>query len=185
MPLSEDLKDKARKLVDRARHGDQNAMAMIDQISANARGGLAVAQESNQVILDYIASKNPTQQASLGADATAALNALKNPSIDTSTLIKILCFIPNVGEGLALHAACVILSKGPLWPTNRVATVQTVVPPPAIPAFQTGLATAAPQVHGEPYETAGAIIGAARRIQAVRGGSPVSFLSPNVGWEIG
>jgi hypothetical protein len=184
MPLSQDLKDQACKLVDRARHGDQNAMAMIDQIADNARGGLGLAQESHQVILDYIASKNP-KQATMSADAVSALQQLKNPNISPDTLLKILCFVPNLGEGLALHAACVILSKGPLWPTNRVGAVQAVTPPPSVPALQAGLASATPQVNGDPYECAGAIIGSARRIQAVRGGSPVSFLSPHVGWEIG
>lgn len=184
MALSRELQDAARKLVDRSRHGDQNAMAMIAQIEENSRGGLALAQESHQVILDYIQSSG-SKQPSMGAEATGALNQLKDPNISADTLLKILCFIPNLGEGLALHAACVILSKGPLWPTNRIAAVQTAVPPPAVPNFQTGLATAAPEVHGDPYESAGAIIGRARRIQAVRNGSPVSFLSPNIAWEIG
>jgi hypothetical protein len=184
MTLSKDLQDAARKLVDRSRHGDQNAMAMIAQIEENSRGGLALAQESHQVILDYIKSSGPGK-ATMSADAAAALSQLKNPGISADTLLKILCFIPNLGEGMALHAACVILSKGPLWPTHKVAAVQLAVPPPAVPNFQTGLATATPVVNGEPYECAGAIIGQARRIQAIRGGSPVGFFSPNVGWEIG
>lgn len=185
--LTPELKAECKKLVDRARHGDQNAMGMIERITLNAKGGIPLAQASHQEILSY--TQGTTAQ--INGEVSSALSALKNPNISPDTLIKILCLIPNLGEGLALHAACVILSKGPLWPAPRVAQIQSIIPPPAIQTFQQGLAAPSPSVHGEydmgpynPYYGAGSIIGCARRIQGIVGGSPLCFYNPNMGWEL-
>jgi hypothetical protein len=168
MPLSQELRKEIEKLVQRANHGDQNAMAMIEQVRKNAQGGVALAQESHQAIMQCVMGADGPA-AAIPADAKQALVALKNPAMSPDMLLKILCFMPHVADGALLHVACIVLSK---LPEPKVAAVQSMIPPTPM------------QVSGE-FGYARHALDHARRIQAVRNsGLPPSQLNADMGWEL-
>jgi hypothetical protein len=185
MPLSPELLKEIEKLVKRANHGDQNAMAMIEQVRKNAQGGVALAQQSHAAIMQCVMGADAPAQV-ISADAKQTLQALKNPAISPDRLLQILCFVPHVADGALLHVACVILSKGPMWPSEKVAAVQSMVPVQAQGEFMAsmhgaGLASGAEVSFGY----AGHAIGHARLIQAVRNaGLPPSQMNADMGWEL-
>lgn len=184
------LRQELVNLVERARHCDQNAMAMIDETRKNAEGGIQRAQESMKVILEII--HNSPVKSPMGAETRTALSFLQNPSLDPQSILHILCFIPHSGDLRALEAACVILSSGPPMSANRVTELDKQVVDPYKPAFHFGLEAAGDsdlfaQV-SDPvnlgYVCAGHCIGMSRRIQQIRGGAPFSMLSADIGWEL-
>jgi hypothetical protein len=191
--LSPDLIEEIKKLVKRANHGDQNAMAMIEQVRKNAQGGVALAQESHAAIMQCVMGADAATPV-IPPDAKQALTELKNPGITPDRLLQVLCFVPHVADGMLLHAACVILSKGPIWPAAKVAAVQSMVPPTVQGEFNTGLISCINPMFGGAGKASGAevafgyaghAIGHARRIQAVRNsGLPPSQMSAEMGWEL-
>jgi hypothetical protein len=181
--LTPELKKEIKKLVERANHGDQNAMAMIEQVRKNASGGVALAQESHQAIMQCVMGEE-SSKVQVSPPAKQALKELRNPALPPERVLQILCFLPRIADGAVLHAACVILSKGPFWPTEKTLAVQSMVPPPAQGAFVQGTSSDIAQVHGE-FGFAGHCIGHACRIQAVRNaGLPASKLNASMGWEL-
>ena len=197
MPLTPELKQEISKLVKRANHGDQNAMAMIEQVRKNAEGGVALAQESHQAIMQCVMGYEKKTSLDIGDDVTQALTALRNPLIPPDELLTILCFLPHALDGILLHAACVILSKGPMWPDDKVAAVQSAVPVQAQGEFGAGLISCIVPPQGVfggaglasgaevSFGYAGHAIGHARRIKAVReSGLPPSQINANMGWEL-
>jgi hypothetical protein len=194
MPLSPELLKEIEKLVKRANHGDQNAMAMIEQVRKNAEGGVALAQESHQAIMQCVMGYEKKTSLDIGDDAAQALTALRNPLIPPDELLTILCFLPHALDGILLHAACVILSKGPMWPDDKVAAVQSAVPVQAQGEFSSGLMMIVNPMFGGAglasgaevsFGYAGHAIGHARRIKAVRdSGFPPSQINANMGWEL-
>jgi hypothetical protein len=189
------LRRQAEKLVDRARAGDQNAMGMIQEIGRNARAGFGAAAEPYRVIMGYIRA-NPAgpapgaARAVMGAETAQSLSLLAQP-VDPDTLLRVLCFIPRSGDEGVLEAACVLLAGGPDVDPPRVSAVQSRLPAPLHPAFQFGLGADAMKAGDLDAATVGAVcaghcLGFARRVQGVvRRGMPLSFLHPDVGWEVG
>jgi hypothetical protein len=127
----------------------------------------------------------------MGSETASALSALKNPHLDPDNLLRILCILPQTGDG-AIEGACVILSLCAPWTPDKIGVVQSRIAPPSHPAFQFGLSgqardpkliscIAPPDVG---IVTAGHCLGTARRIQAVKNGAPLSFLCPDMGWEL-
>jgi hypothetical protein len=179
MPLSAELQEEIAKLVQRANHGDQNAMAMIEQVRKNAQGGVALAQESHKAIMQCVMGADaPT---GLTEEAKQVLGSLKNPAISPDRLLQILCFVPHVADGILVHAACVILSK---LPESKVAVVQSMVPPVNASGefgMGAGLASGAEVSFGY----AAHALDHARRIQAIRNHRlPPSQMSAGMGWEL-
>ena len=190
--------EKLHGLVDRGRCGDQNALALIEEVRKNAHGGIRKAQESLRVILAYM-SENPVKPTTLGTETSMALGALRDPGLDPQNILRILCFLPHSGDTGALEAACVILAGGPPMSVDRVKALDEQVIPPLKPPFHFGLEAAGDDnlfggdgSHGAPppdpvqvgYISAGHCIGLARRIQQVRGGAPFEMISPELGWEL-
>lgn len=177
MSLSPELLKEIEKLVKRANHGDQNAMAMIEQVRKNAQGGVALAQQSHAAIMQCVmGADGPAGQPNISPDAKQALTSLKNPAVSPDQLLKILCFMPHVADGALLHVACIVLSK---LPEPKVAATQAMIPPVAINGefgFSSGAAG---------YKYAHHALDHARRIQAVRNaGLPPSMLNSDMGWEL-
>jgi hypothetical protein len=186
MALSPELQKEIQTLVQRANHGDQNAMAMIEQVRKNAQGGVALAQESHKAIMNCVMGYEKKTNLDIGDDATQALGALKNPAIPPDELLNILCFLPHALDGILLHAACVILSRGPMWPDDKIAVVQSMIPPTVQGEFQSGFHGAGLASGAEvSFGYAGHVLSHARRIQAVRNsGLPPSQINANMGWEL-
>jgi hypothetical protein len=212
MALSAELQEEIAKLVQRANHGDQNAMAMIEQVRKNAQGGVALAQESHKAIMQCVMGQEGAAASGLTGEAKQVLGALKNPAISPDRLLQILCFVPHVADGILVHAACVILSK---LPESKVAVVQSMVPPPPVqasgefgvapgewdghcPPMGNGISPNCIPWRGPSMHGAGLASGAevsfgyaahaldhARRIQAIRNRRlPPSQMSAGMGWEL-
>jgi hypothetical protein len=166
--LSPELLKEIEKLVKRANHGDQNAMAMIEQVRKNAQGGVALAQQSHAAIMQCVMGADPAAP-TIAPDAKQALAAMKNPAITPDRLLQILCFMPHVADGALLHVACIVLSK---LPEPKVAVAQTMVPPATVQA-------------SAEFGYARHALDHARRIQAVRNaGLPPSQINADMGWEL-
>ena len=192
MPLSPELEAKARELVDRADCGDQNAMGLIEQIGRNARGGHAVAQASHAVIVEYARAKPKRRLGPVSGDTRALLQALRAPNLPPPALLALLCALPSTEEEGGPEAACVLLAAGPVVSAPAIRAVQACLPPECHEAFEYGLANSGdPQAMRAGKERlppgplcAGECLGHARRLQAIRQGAPLGFLSADMGWEL-
>jgi hypothetical protein len=195
--MKESVKQYLRELVDRARHTDQNAIGMIEEVRRNAEGGVKRAKESLNYILWY-GQQTAGDDVDVGAEpfderTRKALSLLKLPNLSPQEILHILCFIPHAGDGRALEAACVILSGGPPMSAPRVAELDSQVIPPYKPAFHFGLSeSGSDKLLGDctdpriiAYICAGHCIGMTRKLQQVRGGAPFAMVSPEVGFELG
>lgn len=186
----------AKELVDRARAGDQNAMAMLQKVGENARAGDPKARAGHDQVLSYI-QKNPVKSA-YDPRASQALGILKEPSNPEGAILDVLVSLPDLPDvGRAIQAACVILSKGRPWNKPRVQLVDSLLTPPAQEPFRyafdhalepQSLASAREQCDPElsGYLCAGHCIGLARKLQLLRLPQvPASSLCEGIAWELG
>jgi hypothetical protein len=189
----------AKQLVQRARAGDQNAMAMIAQVGSNARAGNQTARSAFSLIKQYI-SENPVQMTnSMGAEVQEALGVLKEPSNHDhiGEIWEILCKLPIIGDGPLIQTACVILGNGPQWTKGKIKAVDNSLVGAEQNLFRFGYDNSMDPKRIRPIAQklskesvgplcAGHCIGTARRIQLARMPQvPVSVLSPEIGWELG
>jgi hypothetical protein len=191
--VTPELKAKAKELVDRGRHGDQNALALLEEMGKNARAGLPAAQEPYRIVLEYAQGTTSEKGPALPDEILNRMTCLRDPSCPPHVVRDILCsLVPYAGSG-AIECACVIICDCRAVDPAFVAAIQDTFPPQLRGSFQEGLTKA-----GESFEirkaldagadtgavVAGNAIGIARRWQGVRRGAPLAFLSPNIGWEL-
>lgn len=190
------ISKEARALVERARLGDQNAMAMIAQVRESALKGSPRAKIAQAVILEQVKRhpvKGPKGEASvMGEDAQNAVSILreKGPVIGLVALFVLCDDGPD-----AVLAGSVTLANGPALDDERIKTIGAAIEDADVrKAFYYGVAK--PQEVGrviksltsdaQAYLLAGRCVGMARAIQLVRmPGSSLSAFSPQVGWEFG
>jgi hypothetical protein len=185
----------AQQLVERARAGDQNAVAMIAMVGQNARQGNPRAKSAYALILEFIQKNSP--KSIMGAETAEALGVLKEPSNPLESVFNVLCNLPILGDPLAIQAACVILGNGPAWSKPKVKSIDASLAGAEQNLFRYGFDNAASQKQLQPiaqqlpkeaigFLCAGHCIGSARKIQLARLPQvPVSVLSADVGWELG
>ena len=178
------MRADAKELVERARAFDQNAIAMIEQATANAAKGDATAKTFVQYVDAYIKA-NPVR---VSAGADDLLSVLKGNN-DPVTTMDALCKLPHVAAPDDIAAACVILCcHTPPLTVRRVKTLMVCLAPEHQAAFQYGLENAGRIGQVDEDEQgptcAGHVIGIARKMQMVRAGqaSPGVF-GAEVGWE--
>jgi hypothetical protein len=186
----------AKQLVDRARAGDQNAMAILQKVGENARARDPKAQEGARHVLAY-AQKNPVRSA-YDPRASQALGILKEPSNPDEAILDVLVALPDLPDSSgAISAACVILSRGRPWNKARVHGLDSLLTPPAKEPFRyafdhaldpEALASARAQCDPElfGYLCAGHVVGLARKLQLMRlPHIPLAALCMGIGWELG
>lgn len=182
----------AEDLVERARAGDQNAMAILTEIGRNAARQYPRAMKALQACQAYIRgnpervriSGEPTSSST--ALARAVRTELKNPDEDQRRLAVVI-LIP----ALALenpNAAMVSLADGDTLlgkpGAKRIKDLMAEVPPNARRAFRKGIENPEALATSKAQKL-GAVVGRAWRLQRFRlPETPASTLSPDVGWEL-
>lgn len=197
-PISQDkpgsLSREIAALVERARLGDQNAMAMIDMVNKSATKGVARARLSKGMIQDYI-KKHPVVGADVDPEKLGAALSKMTPPIDERIIPCVLeaCKYKN-----GFIAASLVLSYlGPINPQ----TVQNYgmssfgsdgksqsffygVQCPLEEAFY-GLINKVPR-DALACTKVGQCFGRAAQLQRLRNGTGrISEMSPEAGWELG
>lgn len=208
------LKSGAEDIVIRARNGDQNAMGMIAEVRKAAKAGNAKAQMGFEAIRDYIA-RNPTKEnriaterdCVIGAEGVRVIRDLKKitkrslmgaegssdePRESIMTCL-ILLALPKTGGERTLNAGTVALANGPKLDDKRIRLIGEGIKDEDLRSFfyenivryvPSNEAEIPPQL--QPIATAGQVVGQARALQIARlPNSPVSLVSPQVGWELG
>lgn len=171
-------------IVDRARAGDENAMAMICEIRNSARRGSVRALECAKEIRKYI-STHPVQPGIL--ECESILGELRHgiPK-NISPVVNLTRF-----GGEALFAGSVALANSHVITSYDVKRVAESIPTPrGRRAFLSALRPRAKQTSANDFERACACaarcILLACALQAVRSRAiPITVLNPVAGWELG
>lgn len=102
----------ASGLVDSARAGDQNAMAMIARVSSAAKGTNARAIAAKTAIETYI-RKNPVKasQSGIGAEGARALSALRDYG---ASAVLALFILPRSGDAAVNAGVVALANKAPI-----------------------------------------------------------------------
>ncbi len=193
--FGKDIVQEAEDISFRARKGDQNAMAQIEQVGKNARAGQDRAKKVYALISQYI-HEHPLE-GSLSPETQNVLASLSHPDVDPTGILHCLCFLPQSGDPGAIEAACVLLANGPNVNAARLAEIRACVEPALLQAFDHGLANAGDaekvqgakaSMNGEPNQTgalcAGNCLGIARKIQLFRSGKSATVMGADIGLEL-
>lgn len=201
----ERMKLIAAELVDRARDGDQNAMALLQRIGENAKRGNPRARMAAYLCDAYIRNHPP---GSFGADpgrqrvhvsgllgtVTQAIKTRPEPVEYSSALHALL---PGVLAVVDPSDAAVIVSNGPDLTDKENSRISAILAAfhsdEEKKAFVAGARTdalktvlAKVSTNAKAACAIGYIIGLARRIQLVRlPNTPISVFSKDVAWELG
>jgi hypothetical protein len=189
------LEDAGRELVDRARHGDQNAMATMVRVRENAKKGVAKAQQALQYMLAYAQGHVRAGKGASGSATVhgAPLKKLKSKAVKAQTARDYVIVVYEAPACESLECAAEILSRGPTVAGETLSLIgATFGSDPEKQAFQygvmgppegvrKGLKTVRP-----PFARAmrtGYVMGRAGRLQAARNGN-IAALSRRAAWEL-
>lgn len=190
------IKDGAAQLVDRARQGDQNAIALICQVRDNAQKKNPRAVKSFKALMKYVKQNPVTKTWSFGEETAnlAELDSIAHGLFggDEPYEQVIIEKVPELAAG-SVNKAIVTLANGPsLMPEEgRFQAVTDSLSEQDKEAFMMGYKHGVKELESIPIRLQcpfllGHILGTARRIQAIRlPDVPVSVLSPQVGAELG
>lgn len=203
----EKMKRAAQHLVERARLGDQVAMATILEVGKAARSGIERAQLSYRMLKRYIET-HPARENTFGeeivlAQQNRALVHTLSTSIEHASPVQyvsaVTALVPSVGFD-SLAKASVTLANGPDIASSSseyLAAVEASFPDDERKAFEFGLKNSSclskilecsKRVSDKENKALqiGYSMGVARRIQAVRHENvPISVLSGMAAWELG
>lgn len=203
----EKMKRATQALVERARLGDQVAMATILEVGNAARKGGERAKAAYRMLKQYI-DTHPAHENTFGeeivlAQQNRALVHTLSSAIEQSTPVQyvsaVMALVPSVGFD-SLDKASVTLANGPDISSSEseyLTAVNESFPEEERKAFQFGLKNssnlskilAVAQKANDKENKAlqiGYSMGVARRIQAVRhDNAPISVLSGMAAWELG
>lgn len=193
------ISDGAAQLVERARAGDQNALAMICEIRDRAKAGNPRAKKSFQALEHFIKQNPFTQKPHFGQESVEVDLLCQDVQScfagEADYVETVTTKMPEIAS-LNVNKAVVTLANGPnLLPENGLSKVKEVSDAlgdeDKQAAFKQGYQHGMRELDGVPEHLREAFIlghlfGTARRIQAVRiPGVPVSILSPGFGLELG
>lgn len=193
------IKEGAAQLVERARLGDQNAMALMKQIGENAKKKQPRALKAYTELMRYIKANPVTKTMAFGEEMTeeSELDSIAHDIHSSFGASEDYCEVVfSKVPDLALrniNKAIVCLANGPslLPDDNHFKQVRESLSPEDEKAFMLGYKHGVKELDDveEKYHCPfllGHVLGTARRIQAVRLPKvPVSILSPQVGMELG
>jgi hypothetical protein len=183
----------AAELVVRARLFDQNAMAILKEMAANAERGDPTARAGLAQVREYI-RRHPAEDSTLTDDAAHALGVVKDPRNPPQAVLTALGSLPSVGCKEDVKTACALLAIGPAVTEEYVSAFcdaagpwkETVLYGYNNAGDDVKLATAARELgrEGAGPLCAGHCLGMAQRIQQVAAGEPGALGGP-VAWEVG
>lgn len=205
------MKSSAIGLVQRARVGDQNAVAMIMMVKRSAMAGSARAKQALSVIKDYIKANPMPNVCKVGFGCTPATQSIINrmhSRMGAEPYVKVVTEeVPRIDD--AFSAAVTLANTGDLLHdrNGKLARTQEANPrirglikkmnPPCQAAFLYGMTSCNRPLHkleppAEFHADApsalhiGRTVGMARRIQAVRlPHVSIATISPMAAWELG
>jgi hypothetical protein len=197
MPAPISQTEGAAELVERARAGDQNAMAMLAMVGERAREGVPKARSAFGAVQKYISEHPaPLDQWEEGAQL---IGVLKNPENPDDGIFETLLSLPQYQDARLINTACVVLSHGYPWSKERIHGIDALMEAGSDPQrqYRFGIAHAGngrmigPAMSELPDELvgflcAGHCIGTARKLQLLRrpDTSP-GILCKDVEWELG
>lgn len=185
----EKMRVAAESLVERARAGDQNAMAMISAVREQASKGSKRARKSVKLLQQYI-DANPVSESSDDHYSPKRIlpPVVKQLGAHVGNDAAVSAWTPGVGD---LYLAGVVLANGPNLTKDRVVGIGSHFGEDE-EAYWTGFKQWKDPVdnfgadEGSDAAFTGRAVGLARTIQGVREGAlPVSRLCPMAGWELG
>lgn len=186
----DELRLAVEGLVDRARHGDQNAVALIIEARKNAEKGNPRAKMSVAMMMRYAKSNSNT---SISGEGELAPKMLSAPSALTTEIQKAdpehyLAAVKGMVPSLSCIQASVALSNGPKLDKAQIEKLIATLADEDKKLFSLGYKTwANTRIKSSNLGDAGKIgkcIGLARTIQMVRSGKPIALLSKRAGWEL-
>lgn len=170
---------------ERARLGDQNAMATIAAVRASAKKGSQKAMAALKAIVHYLKThpiKMRAKPVVFGADESLGLSALQAAPMSATEIL------PTLRSVDALLGAIILLANGPMLTKPTINSMaSTIEGEEARAMFQLGAVTAGKTAPIDPFSMAGSVVGRARKLQAVRMGVPgaIGRFSPAAAWELG
>jgi hypothetical protein len=191
------MASEAQNLVERARLGDQNAMAMIAVVNKRALDGVTRAKLAKGMIQKYIEDHPTSGTDSFGAEKDKAVSpALLKKMHNPETMLPAICEACKYRDGF-LAASLVLSYIGPIT-RNKVKDIglSSFGSDQKTYSFYWGVTYPDPEhyfaVAGKVPPDAldctriGQVFGRARKLQNVRAkGSCISNFSPMAGWELG
>ena len=196
------MKAAAKQLVDRARLGDQNAVAMIIRVRENAKKGSGKAKTALGLMLAY--AKGGTKSASqFGSFFSSALASLRDTIVRVKSpaqyAAQVAVHVPEIGVSIADSAnAAQALSKGPPITADLLTTMQVgLATDQAKAAFQYGVkACGNPKALVAASKTAdadtkkalqlGFVAGLGKKFQDIRKpNASIASFSQAAAWELG
>jgi hypothetical protein len=184
----------AAELVIRARHFDQNSMAILKEMATNAANGNPTAMSALAQVKEYI-RRHPAEDTTLSEDAERALGIVKDPRNPPQAVLTALGSLPSVGCKEDVTTACAILAIGPAITEEYVSAFCDAAGPwketllygfnNAGDTEKLGVANAELAAHGGSGPLcAGHCLGMAKKIQSIAAGD-VAAVGGAVGWEVG
>jgi hypothetical protein len=189
----------ARDIADRARAGDQNAVAQIAVVRDKAQAGDRDYQVAWRMLYEYM-TRNPPRYAEMGAEESYALGILKAADQNDPFLVATtLASLPQYGTPSLIQTATVALSQASPWTNARVRAIEDSYPDPnEKDVFRFGVFNGPDGKKIKPIASrlsppqvgtlcAGYCLGTARKIQLARLGNvpPSRVLGSDIGWELG
>ena len=202
-----DLERAAEDLGERARSGEQNAMAQIVELGEqyrSGRGGPRV-KASYETVLRYFEShpvegrRQTRSGIRLPAPGSRALEQ-REPPLNHATRqalttvagfgcdapgVSSLASLPALGGLHGVYCAVVLLASGPPMTPEAFLRAKASLPPGEP---QDSFQASADDPHSPPrdhFGFAGFVFGRAARLQAVQRGASFALLSPVMAWELG
>jgi hypothetical protein len=184
----------AEQWVERARAGDQNAMALIQGVRRGALRGVERAKRAARMLAEYIHSHpvdmehgNPTRYLPAHAEPQADMTVARKLSQFVGDEAAVGAWAPFIAK-VEPYLAVLILANGPNMSPERVKSIASYFGADA-PAFWNGFNAARETVRGRDQLDAfhaGYAVKQARILQGVRVGAyPISRLCKVAGWEMG
>ena len=192
-----DMASEAKSLVERARLGDQNAMALIAVVNKRAAAGVTRAQLAKGMMQKYVEDNPVVGFDSFGAETEKIVpSKVLKKMHEPDCLLPAICHACRYKDGF-LAASLVLSYIGPITKNMvRDIGVSSFGSDQKTNSFFWGVSYPDPEhyfaiagkVPNEALECtrAGQVFGYAKKLQNVRGkNSRISDFSPKAGWELG
>lgn len=194
------IEDGAAQLVERARMGDQNAIALICQVRDNAKKGVPRAKAGMSALVKYIQANPVVSQNTMGeeieneVEANQLARKVCNACFEGDYVEVVREVVPDLASQ-SVPKAIVAIANGPSLlerdESTHILDVYKTLSKPEKAMFKNGFRHGISEMARIPGSLKcafllGHIFGTAHAIQAVRlPRVPVSVLSPQTGFELG
>lgn len=195
--MSVAIQKASESLVDRARQGDQNAVALICQVRENRKKGNPKAAIAYDYMMSYVNKRPAKKQDYFGCCHETSFSPLVRAKeakglVYGKTLVK---FVLDMGQSIDdSRLAAYILATGRPIDRKVLRSVLACTPSPIRPAFGQGYRDPNGSLRqrrrlspeGVKCLQLGYILGVAKRVQDIQDSKvPLGTLSPMIAWELG